>query len=53
MKYTLYCLKCKKKQEVENAEEVTMKNKAKGLKAVCPVCGTKMFKFLPRTKVGN
>jgi len=51
MKAILYCLKCHKKQEVDNAEEVTMKNNAKGLKAVCPVCKTKMFKFLPRKKV--
>ena len=50
MKYTLYCFKCKKKQEVDNAEEVTMKNGKKGLKAVCPVCGTRMFKFLGRPK---
>jgi len=48
---TLYCLKCRKKQEVENPEEVTMKNGGKGLKAKCPACGTKMFKFLGKSKV--
>jgi len=47
---TLYCLKCKKKQEVEKSEEVTIKNGSKGLKAQCPVCGTKMFKFLGKPK---
>ena len=47
---TLFCLKCKKRQEVENAEEVTMKNGGRGLKAQCPVCGTKMFKFLGKPK---
>jgi DNA-directed RNA polymerase subunit RPC12/RpoP len=40
-----YCVKCKKKQEMKNAKEVTMKNKKKALKGECPECGTKMFKI--------
>ena len=43
---TLYCLKCRKSKEVDKPEEVTMKNGGKGLKAKCPDCSTKMFKFL-------
>jgi ssDNA-binding Zn-finger/Zn-ribbon topoisomerase 1 len=40
-----YCVKCKKKREMKNAKEVTMKNKKKAVKGECPECGTKMFKI--------
>ncbi|MBU0573867.1 MAG: DUF5679 domain-containing protein [Candidatus Margulisiibacteriota bacterium] len=40
-----YCVKCKKKVEVKDAKEVTMKNGRKALKGVCPTCGTKVFKI--------
>jgi len=41
-----YCVKCKAKKEMANAQEVMMKNKRKALKGTCPDCGTKMFKIL-------
>ena len=44
------CVKCKKKQEIQNAKEVTMKGKGgvkrKAITGVCPKCGTKMFRIL-------
>ncbi|MFC1496136.1 DUF5679 domain-containing protein [Candidatus Margulisiibacteriota bacterium] len=40
-----YCVKCKKKQEMKNAKEVTMKNGRKAKKGECPKCGTKMFRI--------
>lgn len=40
-----YCVKCKKKQEMKNPKEVTMKNGRKAAKGECPECGTKMFKI--------
>ena len=40
-----YCVKCKAKKEVQNPEQVTMKNGRKALKGTCPDCGTKMFKI--------
>lgn len=40
-----YCVKCKKKQEMEDAKEVTLKNGKKAMKGKCPVCGTGMFKI--------
>ena len=40
-----YCVKCKKKQEMKNAKEVTMKNGRKAQKGECPACGTKMFRI--------
>lgn len=42
---TGYCVKCKTKREMKDAKEVTLKNKRKATKGVCPVCGTKMFKI--------
>lgn len=41
-----YCVKCKAKKEMMNAEEITMKNGRKAMKGKCTDCGTKMFKIL-------
>ena len=45
-----FCVKCKKKREMQNVKEVTMKGKGgtkrRAAKGTCPVCGTKMFKIL-------
>lgn len=40
-----YCVKCKEKVEVKDAEEVTMKNGRPAVKGVCSKCGTKVFKI--------
>ena len=40
-----YCVKCKAKREMKDAQEVTMKNGKKAMTGTCPVCGTKMFKI--------
>jgi len=40
-----YCVKCKKKSEMKNPTEVTMKNGKKAMTGSCPVCGTKMFRI--------
>ncbi len=40
-----YCVKCKEKQEMENEEEVTMKNGKPAMKGVCPKCGTGMYRI--------
>jgi RNase P subunit RPR2 len=40
-----YCVKCKAKREVKNAQNITMKNGKPALSGTCPVCGTKMFKI--------
>lgn len=45
-----YCVKCKAKREMQDAEEITMKGKGgterRAMKGVCPTCGTKMFRIL-------
>jgi len=43
---TAYCVKCKEKKEIQNPEEVTMKNGRSALKGKCAVCGTGMFRIL-------
>ncbi len=49
-----YCVKCKKKREMKDPEEVTMKGKGgtkrAAMKGTCPVCGTKMFRILGKAK---
>ena len=45
-----YCVKCKAKQEMAEALEVTMNGKGgvkrRAMKGKCPVCGTTMFRIL-------
>ncbi|MCA9376237.1 MAG: hypothetical protein KC925_04220 [Candidatus Doudnabacteria bacterium] len=40
-----YCVKCKEKREMNDPEEITMKNGRPAVKGVCGTCGTKMFKI--------
>ncbi len=40
-----YCVKCKAKQEIKDAQPVTLKNGKPATKGVCPVCGTGMFRI--------
>jgi hypothetical protein len=40
-----YCVKCKAKREMQDPEEITMKNGRPATKGTCPECGTKMFKI--------
>jgi len=41
-----YCVKCKAKREMAEAQEVTMKNGRKASKGKCPTCGTGMYRIL-------
>ena len=45
-----YCVKCKAKREMKDAEEVTMKNGRAAMKGKCPECGTGMYKILGKAK---
>jgi predicted nucleic acid-binding Zn-ribbon protein len=45
-----YCMKCKAERVVKDAQIVTTKNGRTAAQGTCPVCGTKMFKFLPKQK---
>ena len=39
------CVKCKAKKEMQNAEQITMKNGRPATKGKCPDCGTGMYKI--------
>ena len=45
MECEAYCVKCKAKQMMKEATEITMKNGKPAVQGICPVCGTKMFKI--------
>ena len=40
-----YCVKCKTKREIKDAQQIQMKNGRPATQGSCPVCGTKMFKI--------
>lgn len=40
-----FCMKCRVKREISNAEDVVMKNGMPATKGQCPVCNTNMFKI--------
>jgi hypothetical protein len=42
-----YCMKCKAERTIQSVQIVMTKNGRPAANGVCPVCGTKMFKFLP------
>ena len=35
-----YCLKCREKREMQDPQEVTLKNGRAAMQGTCPVCGT-------------
>ncbi|HYF13358.1 MAG TPA: DUF5679 domain-containing protein [Candidatus Paceibacterota bacterium] len=43
---TAYCVKCRKKRDMQNGKEVSMKGGRRAMQGVCGVCGTKMFRIL-------
>jgi hypothetical protein len=42
-----YCMKCKAERTIQGVQIVMTKNGRPAANGTCPVCGTKMFKFLP------
>jgi DNA repair exonuclease SbcCD ATPase subunit len=45
-----YCMKCRTERTVKDAQIIATKNGRTAAQGTCPVCGTKMFKFLPKSK---
>ncbi len=43
---TAYCVKCREKRDMQDAERVTMKNGRPAMKGKCSKCGTGMYKIL-------
>lgn len=40
-----YCVKCKSKREMKDANQITMKNGRPATEGKCAVCNTKIFKI--------
>ena len=40
-----YCVKCREKKEIKNAEQTTLKNGRPATKGQCPDCGTTIVKI--------
>ena len=40
-----YCVKCRAKREMSDAEATTLKNGKPATKGKCPECGTGMFRI--------
>ncbi len=40
-----YCVRDKKKVEIQDPQQITMKNGKPAIKGTCPDCGTKIFKI--------
>ncbi len=40
-----YCLKCRTKREIRDAQEITLKNGRPATQGTCPVCSTKVFRI--------
>lgn len=41
-----YCVKCRQKRMMQNAARVVTKNGRAAMEGQCPVCGTKLFRFI-------
>jgi len=43
-----YCVRCKARKVMLDAEVVAMRNGRQAARGTCPVCGTGMYKILPK-----
>ncbi len=42
---TAYCMKCRKKVEIKNPKQITLKNGRLAVQGICSVCSTKVFRI--------
>ena len=40
-----YCMKCRRKVEIKDPKQITLKNGRPAVQGACPVCGTKVFRI--------
>ncbi len=45
-----YCVKCKVKRDMRGAQQVVLKNGRPAMQGTCPVCGTKLMRFVKKDK---
>ncbi len=43
-----YCAKCRQKRAIQGARKVTTPKGRRAVEGTCPVCGTKLFRFIAR-----
>ena len=44
------CMRCRKPVDIENPEEVVFRNNCRAMNGVCSICGTKVFRILPKNR---
>ena len=47
MDFEAYCVKCRQKRPIKNGIVEKTKSGRQAAKGTCPVCGTKVTRFLP------
>jgi hypothetical protein len=52
MEFEGYCVKCRKKQKITNGTAKETSNGRRMVQGTCPVCKTKVTRFLPAKKPG-
>jgi Domain of unknown function (DUF5679) len=52
MEFEGYCVKCRKKQAIKNGTVKETLNGRRMAQGTCPVCNTKVTRFLPSKKPG-
>jgi hypothetical protein len=52
MEFEGYCVKCRKKQQIKNGAIKETSNGRQMAQGTCPVCNTKVTRFLPTKKTG-
>ena len=45
-----YCVKCKKKRDIKDPQDTTMKNGRPAIRGTCSVCGSKVFRIKSKKK---
>lgn len=46
MEFQAYCVKCRQKRDIKNGEVKETSNGRKMAQGTCPVCGTRVTRFL-------
>ena len=53
MDFEGYCVKCRQKRSIKNGNVEKTESGRKVAKGTCPVCGTKVTRFLSSTEAGK
>jgi DNA polymerase II large subunit len=53
MENIAYCVKCKDKREMKDAQPITMKNGKPALQGQCTICGTKLTRIVSTKKAAQ